>query len=141
MLANVYLMQNIKKLHWNTNFGFFFTTLHQILPKFCPKFPIFFCWFPMKFAGDSININNLCCNLVVLKKVGKTLWVQFVQKRSHYGPHQKWKTFFWAKINKADYQLSETFYFIKTSYAYVLTELWIFFCLEWCFCQKSVIYN
>ena len=99
----------------------------QHCTKFCPNFAqevtssLFFLLISNEICWDSININNLCCNQVVLEKVGKTLWVQFVQKRSHCGPHQKWKTFFWAKANKADYQLSETFYFIKTSY--VLTEL------------------
>ena len=40
-----------------------------------------------------------------------------------------------AEITKADHQLSESFYFIKISY--VLTELWIFFYLEWCFLSKK----
>ena len=46
---------------------------------------------------------------------------QYPQKRSDYGPHQKWKTIFLVTITKAYHQLSETFYFIKISY--VLTEL------------------
>ena len=44
------------------------------------------------------------------------------------------KKFFLVEITKADHQLSESFYFIKISY--VLTELWIFFYLEWCFLSK-----
>ena len=40
----------------------------------------------------------------------------------------------WA-TPKMDHQLSESFYFIKISY--VLTELWIFFYLEWCFLSKK----
>ena len=47
------------------------------------------------------------------------------------------KKFFLVEITKADHQLSESFYFIKISY--VLTELWIFFYLEWCFLSKKVI--
>ena len=47
-------------------------------------------------------------------------WAQFAQKRGHYRPRPKRKTIFLAEITKADYQLSETFYFIKLSY--VLTE-------------------
>ena len=47
----------------------------------------------------------------------------------------KMKNNFFAEIIKADHQLSETFYFIKISY--VLTELWIFFYLEWCFLSKK----
>ena len=45
------------------------------------------------------------------------------------------KKFFLVEITKADHQLSESFYFIKISY--VLTELWIFFYLEWCFLSKK----
>ena len=62
-------------------------------------------------------------------------WTQFAQKRGHYGPRPRWKKFFLAEIKKADNQLSESFYFIKISY--VLTELWIFFYLEWCFLSKK----
>ena len=55
-------------------FWFFFYNIAPNFAQILPKISyFFFCWFPMKFAGDSININNLCCNLVVLKKVGKTL--------------------------------------------------------------------
>ena len=51
------------------------------------------------------------------------------------GYAQDGKKFFLAEITKADHQLSESFYFIKISY--VLTELWIFFYLEWCFLSKK----
>ena len=51
------------------------------------------------------------------------------------GHAQDEKKFFLAEITKADVQLSESFYFIKISY--VLTELWIFFYLEWCFLSKK----
>ena len=68
-------------------------------------------------------------------------------KNCFFGPnlHRKWvimgyaqdgKKFFLAEITKADHQLSESFYFIKISY--VLTELWTFFYLEWCFLSKKV---
>ena len=89
--------------------------------------------------GDSININDLCCNPVVLKKSWQNLYkfvfgVQFVQKSGHYGPRPKWKSIFLVETTKADHQLSETFYFIKISY--VLTELWIFFYLSDVFVKK-----
>ena len=51
------------------------------------------------------------------------------------GYAQDGKKFFLAEITKADHQLSESFYFIKISY--VLTELWIFFYLEWCFLPQK----
>ena len=64
LLVNVYLMQNMKKTHWNTSFFVVFTTLDLFWPKFCPK--------DHTFAKATINIDNLCCNLAVQKKVGKT---------------------------------------------------------------------
>ena len=54
------------------------------------------------------------------------------QKRGHYGPHPRWKKIFWQIIS---FQKVFTVYFIKISY--VLTELWIFFYLEWCFLSKK----
>ena len=45
------------------------------------------------------------------------------------------KKFFLVEITKTDHQLSESFYFIKI--LYVLTELWIFFYLEWWFLSKK----
>ena len=77
--------------------------------------------------GDLIDINNLYCNPLVLKKnLVKPL------KNCSFGPNlhkkgvimshaQNKKQFFLAEITKADHQLSENFYFIKISY--VLTEL------------------
>ena len=61
-------------------------------------------------------------------------WTQFAQKRGHYGPRPRWKKKFLAEIKK-HLLLSESFYFNKISY--VLTELWIFFYLEWCFLSKK----
>ena len=52
--------------------------------------------------------------------------------------HAQGGHFFLAEITKRDHQLSERFYFIKTSY--VLTELY-FSILSNVFCQKSVIYS
>ena len=59
--------------------------------------------------GDSININNSCCNPVVLKKkLVKPLkncffCAQFAQTRGHYGPCPVWKAIFFAEITKADH--------------------------------------
>ena len=44
--------------------------------------------------GDSININNLCCNPVVLKKIGKTsknsyFGAYVALRRGQHGPHPK----------------------------------------------------
>ena len=75
--------------------------------------------------GDSIDINNLCCNLLALKKFVKNSKNCFLgpinaQERSHYGPRPNEKQFL-GQITKANYQLSETFYYIKI--LFVLDEL------------------
>ena len=77
--------------------------------------------------GDSINMNNFCCNPVVLKKkIGKTskkllFWAQFTQKEVIIGHILNEKQFFFSDITKSDHQVSETFYLIKV--LYVLAEL------------------
>ena len=71
----------------------------------------------------------------LVKPLKNVFGAQVAQKRSHYGPQPFWKTIFFAEITTVDHLLSETFYFIKISY--VSTELWIFFCLEWCFLSKK----
>ena len=45
------------------------------------------------------------------------------------------KNFGGVEITKIDHHLSESFCFITISY--VLTELWIFFYLQWCFLSKK----
>ena len=71
----------------------------------------------------------------LVKPLKSCFWTQFAKKRGHYGPCLRWKKFFFlAEITKADHQLSESFYFIKI---YVLTELWIYFYLEWYFLSKK----
>ena len=59
----------------------------------------------------------------------------FHKKGVIMGHAQNGKRFFLTEITKADHQLSESFYFIKM--LYVLTELWTFFYLEWCFLSKK----
>ena len=54
------------------------------------------------------------------------------------GHSENERHFFLEEIKKVDHQLSETFDFIKISY--VLTELWIFLYLEWCFFVKKVLF-
>ena len=63
VLVNVYLMQNIKKTHWNTSFSLF----SHIVPNFAPQTTpnlLSLVDFQSHMLGDSININNLCCNPV-----------------------------------------------------------------------------
>ena len=71
----------------------------------------------------------------LVKPLKIVFWTQFAQKRGHYGPRPRWKKHFLTEITKADHQFSESFYFITISY--VLTELQIFFYLEWCFLSKK----
>ena len=60
------------KTHRNTSFiGFFSQHWTYFGPNFAPKTPptlLFLADFQWKMLGDTININNLCCNPVVLKK-------------------------------------------------------------------------
>ena len=64
---------------------------------------------------DSIDINKLCCNPVVLKKMGKTsktcyFWAQFLgpTKKGFSMDHaHNEKQIVLAEITKADYQLSK----------------------------------
>ena len=63
VLVNVYLMQNIKKTHCNTSFSLF----SHIVPNFAPQTTpnlLSLVDFQSHMLGDSININNLCCNPV-----------------------------------------------------------------------------
>ena len=53
--------------------------------------------------------------------------------RGHYGPYLQWKTMFLTGITKADHQLSETFYFIKICFDWVMN----LFYLESCFLSKK----
>ena len=108
----------------------FFTTLVLIWPTFCPKDYIhftFFDWFPMKYVRRLKLMLTTCVSI-------QQFWKKSVKplKFAFFGPKME---FFLTEITKADHQLSETFYFIKMSY--VLTELWIFFYLEWCFLSKK----
>ena len=71
---------------------------HNIGPNstLCPKshtcFPCF-ADFHYNMLGNSININNLCCNPVVLKKIDKTslklVLCPNCIKRDHYEPCPK----------------------------------------------------
>ena len=58
------------------------------------------------------------------------------KKRSHYGPRPKWKTIFFGRNNKSRSPAFRNLLFYQ--YIYVLTELWIFFYLEWCFFVNKV---
>ena len=67
--------------------------LAQILPLRPHPLSYFFADFQLNMLGDSVLINNLCCNPVVLKKRVKPqklqFWVQSALKKSQHGPHPK----------------------------------------------------
>ena len=119
LLVNVYLMQNMK----NTSILFFFSQHWTYFgPNFVPRTTptlLFLADFQRNMLGDTININNLCCNPSSSeKKLFKT------PKNCFFGPnlhrkglimgHAQGGIFFSRK--KADHQLSESFYFIKISH-------------------------
>ena len=64
-----------------------------------PTFSFNFAYSKWNMLGDSIDINNLCCNLLALKKFVKNSKNCFLgpinaQERSHYGPRPNEKQFF-----------------------------------------------
>ena len=98
----------------NASFFTFFTTLDLIWPKFFPKTKhTFFAGFQWSVLGDSIHINNINWNPVVLKKkkkkkIGKRPKITFL------GPTcTKQKTIFFLEITKPDHKLSRKSYSIK----------------------------
>ena len=119
---------NNEKAHWQCQF-LFSTTQDLILPKFCLKDHthfMYFANFQWNMLGYSININNLCCNLVVMKKLVKSLkiailfWGPTCAKGSAWVmPKEKNYIFGILLKAKADYQPSET-YFVKIRFGWVM---------------------
>ena len=109
---------------WKIPVFFFFFSQHWTYfgPNFAPRTTptlLFLADFQRNMLGDTININNLCCNPSSSeKKLFKT------PKNCFFGPnlhrkglimgHAQGGIFFSRK--KADHQLSESFYFIKISH-------------------------
>ena len=129
----MYSSCNISKNHWN---------------KFLPQRPhplyFFLTDFQWNMLGDSINITDLCCNPVVLKKVGKTSWKLFFGPNLHkkgviMGQTLNGKTiFFFLEITKVDHHLLVTFYFIKIlCFDWVMNFKWCFFCQKMPFPAKT----
>ena len=89
--------------------GFF----HKVGPNLAQNLPLrphplsFIVGFQWSMLGDSIDINNVCCNSVVLKKkIGETLKNCFFQPNLHYkevnmGHTQNEKQFYFGRNNKS----------------------------------------
>ena len=127
-----------KKAIDNVSFFAFLLTLDVIWPKTTPTLFLFllllllFCRFRWNLLGDSININNLCCNPVVLKKkIGK---LACARKGSPWATAELQNNFF-CKNNKGDHKFLKTFYIIKISD--ILGNLWIFVYFLGCFLTKK----
>ena len=145
VLVNVYVMQNIKNTPLKYQFLSFFTILDQIWPNFCPKDHThftFFAHFQWNMLEDSISINKLCCNSVVLKKswlvkplincfIGPNLY----KKGVIMGHTKNGKQLFLAGITKEDHHLQKKFFLLK------YYKFWLnydfFFYLAWCFLSKK----
>ena len=125
----------------------FLTTLDLIWPKFCPKdhthgsfFVVHFHW---NMLGDSININNLCCNPVALKKkLVKPLKNCFFRPNLHkkvviMGHTQNEKKKFFSRNNKT--RSSAFRNFILSKYHMFWPSYQSFSILSYVFCQKSII--
>ena len=111
------------------NASFFIFSQHWTKsgPNFVPKTTstlLFLADFQCNMLGDSININKLCCNCVVLKKLCQT------SKTAIFGQNLHKK-----EVSMDHTQLSETFYFIKI--LYILADVWILFCFVWNFLSKK----
>ena len=137
----------MKKNHLKYQFLCFFHNIGQIFAQILPwrPHPLYFSWLIFNECVKgiaTINIILITCVAIqkLWKKVGKTSQKLFFGPNLHRKEvimgHTQDGNFFLADVTKADHQLSESFYFIKISY--VLTELWIFFYLEWCFLFKKV---
>ena len=77
-----------------------------------------FAGFQLNMLGDSIIIDNFNCNPIVLKKIGKTSKVKIAifgpnqHKKGVSMDHAQNKNNVFCRNNKADHNLSKTFYFI-----------------------------
>ena len=121
---------------------FFYNTgskLPQIWPKDHTHFLFFFFFadFQWNMLGDSININCLCCNTVILKKkkklvncfIGSNLHKKRVSTSQIHNEKQ-----IFGSYNKSRSSAFRKFLFYQK---YHLADLWIFFYLEWCFSSKK----
>ena len=113
----------------------------QILPQRPHPLHFLLADFQWNMSGDSININNLCCNPAVLKKK-KLLKIAFLgpisTKKGHYGPHPKWKIIFFGKNNNSrSVAPRNLFYQNIICFGWVVMNLF----LSWVmlFVKKSVI--
>ena len=110
-----------KKKIDNTHFFTFFTTLHIIWPKFCPKITptlIFFCWFQMKCQGMQLMLITNWNPIVLKKKIAKTLknyqfLAQLVQKWGPHGPCPKDKKQLFCRSNKTRSYAFKNFLFYQ----------------------------
>ena len=110
------------------------------LVKFCPLDSTHFRSFLLIsiMSENWINIYNLCCNAVFVKKIAKLVKncyfrTLFRQKLGQHGPHPKSSSIFCLEITKGGHRFSSKV-FIKI--LQVLTELWMIFWPVWYFAAK-----
>ena len=109
----LHLMENIKKTTEIPVFLCFLTTLYKIWPRFCPTDHTHFTFlvdFQWNTLGDSITVNNLCCNPAVPKPSSKTSKKLFLGSNLHkkevimgHALNEKqmrnWETIFFGRNN------------------------------------------
>ena len=104
--------------------------------------------FQWNMLGDSININNFCCNPAILKNLGETFnliffffWIGAIctTKRSAWATPKMKNNFLLAEITKANHQLSDTFYIKISCFGWVMLSMNLFSILCDVFYQKRVI--
>ena len=98
-------MQNMKKTLLNEMLvSLFFHKMDIIWCQILPQNP---------HTEDSINIDSLCCNPVVLKKILVKFWPMHKKGVLHMAHGQNEKQFFFAEITKADHQPFRNFILSK----------------------------
>ena len=116
--------------------------------KFCPKDHIhyFFRWFPINMLGNSININNLCCNPLVLKKKlvkppkNCSFGTNLHKKRVIMGHSHNEKQFFWQKWQKQIISFQKHFILSKYYMFWLSYESFSILSAE-VFCQSVISSN
>ena len=142
LLLNVYLMQNMKKIPLKYQFlcCFFSQRWTYFGPNFAPKTtPILLSLtdFQWNMLEDTINFNNLCWNLAVLKRSWqKLLKIVFldpicIEKGSLWTTPKMKKHFFGRKNKNRSSAFRKSLF-----YPNIICFNWVIN-LEWCFLSKK----
>ena len=135
----------MKKNHLKYQFLCFFHNIGRIFAQILPwrPHPLYFSWLIFNECVKgiaTINIILIMCVAIqkLWKKVGKT------SQKLFFGPNLHRKEVIMGHTQDGKFFLAgrssafQKVFILSKYHAYVLTELWIFFYLEWCFLFKKV---